>query len=138
MACHGDGTVSVPCTTASRATSSPSCYSPAVTSDSPWLYELRRRAPDGNLRGSPDDLFVAETPNFAKAFQDREWYYLVGLSNGHVWHCSGLRLANTEGEVVRLLSPELIHPPVHANLLSSADVLLSEIAWVADSAVQPP
>ncbi len=108
-----------------------------MTSDSPWLYELLRRAPEGKLRASPDDLFVAETPYFAKAFHQREWYYMVGLKNGHIWHCTGLRLANVEGAVVRLISPKLMHPDVHGNLLAGTDVLLSEIAWVADSAVQP-
>lgn len=108
-----------------------------MTNDSPWLYELLRRSPDGKLRASPDDLFVAETPYFAKAFHEREWYYLVGLANGHIWHCAGLRLANAEGGVVRMLAPTLVHPNVHANLLAGADVLLSEIAWVADSAVRP-
>ena len=108
-----------------------------MANESPWLYELLRRAPDGVLRTSPDDLFVADTPYFAKAFQEREWYYLVGLTNGHVWHCSGLRLSNVEGDVVRLQQPKLLSPDVHANMLAGVDILISEIAWVADSVIHP-
>ena len=104
-----------------------------MQNDSPWLYEIQRRSREHDLGPGGDDLFISDTPYFPRAFQDRNGFYFIGLKNGHVWRCTGLRLSNVDGTVVRLLGPKLLSPAVESNILQGTDILVSDVSWFADS-----
>jgi hypothetical protein len=84
------------------------------------------------VRAVVDDPDLPWANFVQKAIGDAAWAYRVGLKNGQTFHCEGV-VPVTDG-VVRLTAAYPV-PPAEDEFFAwgrGIDVLLSEIAWIAD------